>query len=71
MKQNLCKTLLAAALSLTVFLPVPVLASVQKGRRPYLTILHTNDMHARVMDGDDNGSSLGMAWIAGAIRAEG
>ncbi len=69
MKQNLCKTLLAAALSLTVFLPVPVLASVQKDG-VHITILHTNDMHARVMDGDDNGSSLGMAWIAGAIRAQ-
>ena len=69
MRRPLCKPLVAAALSLTFFLPVPVFASVQQDG-VHITILHTNDIHARVKDGDDNGSAMGMGWIAGAIRAQ-
>lgn len=46
----------------------PVNASVKKDG-VHITIFHTNDLHARVKDGDDFGSSLGMAWISGAVWA--
>ena len=69
MRRSLCKPLVAAALSLSFFLPVPVFASVQKDG-VHITILHTNDIHARVKDGDERENSMGMGWIAGAIRAQ-
>ena len=34
-----------------------------------LIIFHTNDMHARVQHGDDNGESIGLAGLAAAVKA--
>ena len=34
-----------------------------------LVIFHTNDMHARVQNTDDNGQSIGLAEIAAAVKA--
>ncbi|MBR4642829.1 MAG: hypothetical protein IKO74_08960 [Selenomonadaceae bacterium] len=31
-------------------------------------IFHTNDMHARVQDTDDNGKSIGLAEMAAAVK---
>ena len=41
------KKLMAAVLGICLSLPLPVFASVQKDG-VHITILHTNDMHARV-----------------------
>ena len=40
------KKLMAAVLGICLSLPLPVFASVQKDG-VHITILHTNDMHAR------------------------
>ena len=34
-----------------------------------LVIFHTNDMHSRVENTDDNGKSMGLAEIAAAVKA--
>lgn len=33
-----------------------------------LIIFHTNDMHARVQEADDNGKSIGLAEMAAAVK---
>lgn len=63
------KKIAAAALGMLLSLPLPVYASVQKDG-VHITVLHTNDFHARVLPTDDNGQTIGMAWFAGAIRKE-
>ncbi len=59
----------AAVLGLCLSLPMPVFASVQKDG-VHITILHTNDIHARVQSTDDEGKTIGMDWLAGAIWAQ-
>lgn len=34
-----------------------------------LIIFHTNDMHSRILKGDDNGTTIGLAEISGAVQA--
>ncbi|SDG00836.1 2',3'-cyclic-nucleotide 2'-phosphodiesterase/5'-or 3'-nucleotidase, 5'-nucleotidase family [Selenomonas sp. WCT3] len=58
--------LMAMVLSAALLLPVPAVASVQKDG-VHITIFHTNDMHGRVLESDDNGKAIGMKWIAAAI----
>lgn len=60
------KKITAALLGLSLLLPVPAWASVQKDG-VHITIMHTNDMHARVLNTDDEGKTLGQDWLAGAI----
>ncbi|WP_051586258.1 bifunctional UDP-sugar hydrolase/5'-nucleotidase [Selenomonas sp. AE3005] len=60
------KKIAAAVLSLSLVLPLPAYASVQKDG-VHITIMHTNDMHARVKSTDDEGKTIGLDWIAGAI----
>ena len=33
-----------------------------------LVIFHTNDMHGRILIGDDSGKSIGLAEIAAAVK---
>ena len=63
------KKFMAAVLGLCLSLPLPVFASVQKDG-VHITILHTNDIHARVQSTDDEGKTIGMDWLAGAIWAQ-
>ena len=63
------KKFMAAVLGLCLSLPMPVFASVQKDG-VHITILHTNDIHARVQSTDDEGKTIGMDWLAGAIWAQ-
>lgn len=63
------KKFTAAVLGLCLSLPLPVFASVQKDG-VHITILHTNDIHARVRSTDDEGKTIGMDWLAGAIWAQ-
>lgn len=63
------KKFVAAILGVCLSLPVPAFASVQKDG-VHITILHTNDMHARVQSTDDEGKTIGMDWLAGAIWAQ-
>ena len=63
------KKFVAAVLGLCLSLPMPAFASVQKDG-VHITILHTNDMHARVQSTDDEGKTIGMDWLAGAIWAQ-
>ncbi len=63
------KKLMAAVLGLCLSLPLPVFASVQKDG-VHITILHTNDIHARVQSTDDEGKTIGMDWLAAAIWAQ-
>ena len=58
--------LMAMVLSAALLLPVPAVASVQKDG-VHITIFHTNDIHGRVLESDDNGKAIGMKWIAAAI----
>ena len=63
------KKFMAAVLGLCLSLSMPVFASVQKDG-VHITILHTNDIHARVQSTDDEGKTIGMDWLAGAIWAQ-
>ena len=63
---NWKKKLAAALLGMVLALPLPAYASVQKDG-VHITVLHTNDMHARVQSTDDEGKTIGMDWLAGAI----
>jgi 2',3'-cyclic-nucleotide 2'-phosphodiesterase (5'-nucleotidase family) len=63
------KKFMAAVLGVCLSLPMPVFASVQKDG-VHITILHTNDIHARVQSTDDEGKTIGMDWLAGAIWAQ-
>ena len=63
------KKLVAAALGFVLALPIPAWASVQKDG-VHITILHTNDMHSRVLTTDDSSKSVGMGWLAGAMKAQ-
>ncbi len=56
-------------LGILLALPLPVYASVQKDG-VHITVLHTNDMHARVQNTDDEGKTIGLDWLAGAIWAQ-
>ena len=58
--------LMAMVLSAALLLPVPAVASVQKDG-VHITIFHTNDIHGRVLESDDNGKAIGMKWRAAAI----
>lgn len=58
------KKLVAAALGLLLCSPAGALASVQKDG-VHIILLHTNDIHARVLETDDEGKTIGMAWLAG------
>lgn len=62
------KKLTALALGIMLALPVSAGASVQKDG-VHITILHTNDIHARVEENAEQ-KILGMGWIAGGIRAQ-
>ena len=61
--------IVAAVLGLSMCMPLPVSASVQKDG-VHITVLHTNDMHARVQSSDDEGKTIGLPWVAGAIWAQ-
>ena len=50
-----------AALLLIFF--IPNLASAEE-----IIIFHTNDMHSRILNSDDNGKSIGLAEMAAAVR---
>ena len=63
------KKIVTAILSLSLILPLPAYASVHKDG-VHITILHTNDMHARVKSTDDEGKTIGLHWLAGAIWAQ-
>lgn len=63
------KKLAAAALGFVLAMPIPAWASVQKDG-VHITILHTNDMHSRVLTTDDSSKSVGMGWLAGAMKAQ-
>lgn len=63
------KKLMAAVLGICLSLSVPAFASVQKDG-VHITILHTNDIHARVQSTDDEGKTIGMDWLAAAIWAQ-
>jgi len=66
---NWQRKLTAMVLGLALILPIPVYASVQKDGI-HITVLHTNDMHARVQSTDDEGKTIGLDWLAGAIWAQ-
>lgn len=62
------------SLRLLVFLGVVLVFVVPRmgsaaGGTGELVIFHTNDMHARLMKGDDNGLSIGLAEMAAAVAA--
>lgn len=63
------KKLTALALGVMLALPISAGASVQKDG-VHITLLHTNDIHARVQDTKGDGKILGMEWIAGGILAQ-
>ena len=48
----------------------PALAQEQTAVVPaaHITILHTNDMHGRVLPEDDRGNSIGLPEIAAAVQ---
>ena len=52
---------LMAALLLIFF--IPQIASAEK-----IIIMHTNDMHAKILNSDDGGKSIGLAEIAAAVK---
>lgn len=56
------KNLFGAVLIASIFLFTATVEATE------LVILHTNDIHARVMDTDDRGESTGLAWMAAAIK---
>lgn len=56
----------AVLLGLSLLLPVPAAASVQKDG-VHITIFHTNDMHSRILASDERDTSIGIGWIAAAI----
>ena len=62
------KKLMVWALGLMMVLPVPAGASVQKDG-VHITIMHTNDIHARVEENAEQ-NIMGMGWIAGGIWAQ-
>lgn len=62
------KKLTALALGVMLALPVSAGASVQKDG-VHITIMHTNDIHARVEENAEQ-KIMGMGWIAGGIRAQ-
>ena len=53
-------------LVISLLLPIPVSASVQKDG-VHITVLHTNDMHSRILPSDERDTSIGISWIAAAI----
>ena len=60
--------LLFTAFFLLMLAPaLPVSAAASDGVQ--ITILHTNDMHSRILPADDRGLSIGFPEIAAAVRA--
>ena len=53
---------------LTIFLIVPSISSAADGTGE-LIIFHTNDMHCRIINTDDDGKSIGLAEMAAAVKA--
>ena len=59
----------ALAVFVALFMLSPVLAeAAAKGFHEFV-VFHTNDMHARMMKGDDNGNSIGLAEMSAAVSA--
>jgi len=54
---------------LTVFLAIIIFVAPEICLAEELIIFHTNDMHSRILKGDDEGRSIGLAEIAGAVKA--
>ena len=63
--ESLWRLVLALALAVLVWLPNAAYAN----GTGELVVFHTNDMHARILKGDDNGSSIGLAEIAAAVKS--
>lgn len=53
---------------LTIFLIVPSVSSAADGTGE-LIIFHTNDMHCRIVNTDDDGKSIGLAEMTAAVKA--
>ena len=53
---------------LTIFLIVPSVSRAADGTGE-LIIFHTNDMHCRIINTDDDGKSIGLAEISAAVKA--
>ena len=51
-------------LALAVFIAAPNFSFAEE-----VIIFHTNDFHARILKGDDDGKTIGLAEMAGAINA--
>ena len=59
----------ALAFFVAVLMLSPVLAeAAAKGLHEFV-VFHTNDMHARMVKGDDNGNAVGLAEMSAAVRA--
>ena len=59
----------AFVLCLMLFLlPIADAAHSTTDQQSALTILHTNDMHARIAPNDENGKTIGLAWFAAAVQ---
>ena len=59
----------AFVLCLMLFLlPIADAAHSTKDQQSALTILHTNDMHARIAPNDENGKTIGLAWFSSAVQ---
>lgn len=56
------KKIFGLLIALTIVLTSTICAAAE------LIIFHTNDMHARVQTGDDNGQSIGLAEMAAAVK---
>ena len=61
-------SLLAAAFALFARCGALSLAEAADGVQ-HITVFHTNDMHARMVKGDDNGKSIGFAEFSAAVKA--
>ncbi len=61
---------LAAALACVSAACIPAGASAQAPRYTLITLLHTNDLHGRVLPEDGSGGLARAATVAGQVRAE-
>lgn len=59
------KTLILSVLSLLLIAPL----SLVDAAKHELIVFHTNDMHCRIVAGDDSGRTIGLAEFAGAVKA--
>ena len=53
---------------LTIILILPNVSQAADGTAE-LIIFHTNDMHCRIVNTDDDGKSIGLAEMAAAVKA--